>query len=145
LPWDHHMPPSPHHELRSLTEPFAVPLSQYARPNRDAAQIGYAVAELDVQDSFEARVAYQSPRPVCVWLNGVELATESFAPCAINRVNPHWSRTVSITLHRGTNVLLVASDRPAGEDPWFWFLRVAILGSDGLPAPEVTVITPAVP
>lgn len=145
LPWDHHMPPSAHHELRSLTEPFSVPLSQYARPNRDAAQIGYAVAELDVQDSFEARVAYQSPRPVRVWLNGVELATESFVPCAINRVNPHWSRTVSITLHRGINVLLVASDRPAGEDPWFWFLRVAILGSDGLPAPEVTVITPAVP
>lgn len=103
------------------------------------------MAELNVQDPLEAWIAYQSPRPVRVWLNGIELATESFAPCAINRVNSHWSRTVSTTLRPGINVLLIASDRPAGEDPWFWFLHVSILGSDGLPAPEVAVMTPAVP
>ncbi len=145
LPWDHHPSALAGHALRSLTEPFSVPLSQYARARRDAAQIGYAVAELNVQNPLEACIAYQSPRPVRVWLNGVELATESFAPCAINRVNLHWSRTVSTTLRPGMHVLLIASDRPAGEDPWFWFLHVAILGPDGLPAPEVAVMTPAVP
>ncbi|MCS6881365.1 MAG: glycoside hydrolase family 31 protein [Oscillochloridaceae bacterium] len=145
LPWDHHTLASAPDEMRSLTEPFPVPLSQYARANRDAALVGYAVAELRAPTALEARVAYQSPRLVRVWLNGVELMTESFTPCAVNKVNPRWSRTIPATLRPGANVLLIASDRPAGEEPWFWFLHVAIVGPDGLPAPEVAVVTPHLP
>ena len=145
LPWDRHTVTSTGHEVRSLTEPFSIPLSQYARANRNASQVSYAVAELTIPAPLQARIAYQSPRPVRAWLNGVELATESFVPCAINKVNPHWSRTVSTTLRPGTNVLLIASDRPADEDPWFWFLHAAVHGPDGLPTPAVTVVIPTPP
>lgn len=137
LPWEHHELDVTSHSILSLTEHFHAPLSRYGWAHRGIAQIGYAVAELISPRPLEARIAYQSPWPVRVWLNGVELATETFVPCSPKKINPRWSYTVPTILQSGVNTLLIASERPAGEDPWFWFLDAAVFGMDNLPALDV--------
>ncbi|NTU82298.1 MAG: DUF5110 domain-containing protein [Chloroflexales bacterium] len=131
-----------HSEFQNLTERYNVPLSHYAYASRGADMIGYAAAALTSPDARSIRVAYQSPRPARVYLNGVELVTESFADSQALRLNRDWSRTAPAHLRRGANHLLIVTDYLGADAPWRWFLHAMVLGSDGLPAPDLAIGMP---
>lgn len=142
LPWEAHSFRPAHAEFQNLTERFNVPLQRYGYAQRGVSLVGYAAASLRSPDDREARVAYQSPVPVRIYLNGAEVATETWADCDPLRTNPAWSRSAPLRLRAGVNHLLVISAHRGEDDPWRWFLHAQILGADELPAADVEVLAP---
>jgi alpha-glucosidase len=142
LPWELHALSPAHGEFQNLTERFNVPLQAHAYAQPGVSLVGYGAAELHSPDEREARIAYQSPVPVRIFLNGAEIATEEHAEADPLRINPHWSRTAPVRLRQGANYLLFSSEHRGEDNPWRWFLYVRLLGADGLPAPDVAVPVP---
>jgi hypothetical protein len=106
------------------------------------ALVAYAAADLLSPDERVARLAYQSQRPVQLYVNGVEVATAELVAHSALKVNPTWSRTGPVALRAGLNHVLVVSPHGVDDNPWQWFLHLMVEGEDGLPAPEVAVVPP---
>ncbi len=139
LPWRAVAHAPAHGEFQNLTERFNVPLSAYAYEHRDVDLVTYAVADIGSPDERTVRFAYQSPRPVRIYLNGRPLPSERFVHSDALRVNHEWSLTAQTQLRPGLNQLVVVSDHRASDEPWRCFLHAMALGPDGLPAPDLVV------
>lgn len=139
LPWDVHIHGPTHGEFQNLTERYAVPLREYALAQPGVALEGYAAFSLRSPAARVIRLAYQSPGPVRVILNGAEIATEQFVAANAIKLNPAWSRTAAVELCPGLNHVLIISRHPAEEHPWFWFLHAMLLDANGSPAPDLVV------
>jgi len=142
LPWNLHAHAPTHGEFQNLTERYNVPLDHYSLASRGTSLVGYAAATLRSPDARQARLAYQSPVPVRIYLNGVELLTEQHIPSSRLQANRAWSRTAPGELRPGLNHVLVMSEHAGADDPWRWFLHLMALGADGLPAPDLAVVAP---
>lgn len=142
LPWDVHIHSPEQGEFQNLTERFGVPLHSYARKQRGASLVAYAVATLRSPEARELRVAYQSTTQPQLYLNGVELPTEQYAAADPLRINPDWSQTALLTLRPGENHLLIVSEHDGTREPWRWLLNVMLLSADGLPVADLVVLAP---
>jgi hypothetical protein len=137
LPWVEAIHAASHGEFQNLTEYFSLPLRGYAEAHPQTPMLAYAASELHSSTVQPIRIAYQSPTPVRILLNGVELAHEQFVACSAPRLNPGWSRSALAELRPGANQLLLISTFSGAQSGWFWFLRAMALGADDLPLPMV--------
>jgi alpha-glucosidase len=142
LPWETHFHTPAHGEFQSLVERYGPPLKEYAHPRGGSSVIGYCAATLRSPDARELRVAYQSPAPSRVYLNGRELPTEQFVEASFLCNNPDWSYTSAAALQPGLNHLLIVNEHDGEHEPWRWFLNVQLLDAAGEPLPEVVVLPP---
>ncbi|WP_129631957.1 TIM-barrel domain-containing protein [Candidatus Oscillochloris fontis] len=126
-------------EFQSLTEHFRIPFTEVARTYpTDSTLNGYARTWLSIREAQRIRIAYHAPHPPQIYLNGTEIAIEHHIPAARYRVNPDWSRSIPVEIPAGTSSLIIISQHPADEDPWFWFMNVMIADEHDQPIPHVT-------